>query len=225
MRGLLAFALATLLAGCYANRPYLEPLPPRLGPAPTQPGNGSLWHPEMAANYAFLDVRAHFPGDLLTVVISENSKGKKTAKTDGSAESSISASVQDFFGLPASAVKLLPSGFDPEMIVTAETQRSNKQDAETTREGQLTASITVRVVDTDATGNLRVQGDKIVTINSEDQHIVLTGIVRPEDIAPDNSVLSSRLADARISYYGYGSVGDKQGTPLGQRLFDWVWPF
>jgi flagellar L-ring protein FlgH len=224
MRVIVSLALV-VLAGCYANRPYLEPLPARLGPRPTQPGNGSLWHPELSANYAFLDVRAHFPGDLLTVVISESSKGKKAAKTDGSAESSLAASVQDFFGLPASALKLLPSGFDPEAIVTAETNRSNSQDAETTREGALTASITVRVVEADATGNLRVQGDKIVTINSEDQHIVLTGLVRPEDIAPDNSVLSSRVADARISYYGYGSVGDKQGTPLGQRLFDWVWPF
>jgi flagellar L-ring protein FlgH len=224
MRAVLSLVLV-LVTGCYANRPYLEPLPPRLGPPPTQPGNGSLWHPELSANYAFLDVRAHFPGDLLTIVISENSKGKKAAKTDGSAESSLAASVQDFFGLPASALKLLPSGFDPEAIVTAETNRSNSQDAQTTREGQLTASVTVRVVEADASGNLRVQGDKIVTINSEDQHIVLTGIVRPEDIAPDNSVLSSRVADARISYYGYGSVGDKQGTPLGQRLFDWVWPF
>jgi flagellar L-ring protein FlgH len=224
MRAVL-LVLGVLLGGCYANRPYLEPLPPRLGPAATQPGNGSLWHPELAANYAFIDVRAHFPGDLLTVVVSETSKGKKAATTDGSAESSIAASVEDFFGLPASAVKLLPGGFNPSTIVTAETNRSNKQDAATTREGQLTANITVRVVETDATGNLRVQGDKIVTINSEDQHLVLTGIVRPEDIAPDNSVLSSRLADARISYYGYGSVGDKQGEPLAQRLFDWVWPF
>ncbi|HEV7730598.1 MAG TPA: flagellar basal body L-ring protein FlgH [Candidatus Binatia bacterium] len=222
---LLVLALVTMLAGCYANRPYLEPLPPRLGPKASQPANGSLWHPELAANYAFLDVRAHFPGDLLTVLISENSKGKKAATTDGSAESSIAASVDNFFGLPAAAVKLLPSGFNPEMIVTAETSRENKQDAATTREGNLTASITVRVVDVDTTGNLRVQGDKIVTINSEDQHIVLTGIVRPEDIAPDNSVLSARLADARISYYGYGTVGDKQGEPLAQRLFDWVWPF
>ncbi len=222
---LVLLTFVTLLAGCYANRPYLEPLPPRLGPKAQQPANGSLWHPELAANYAFLDVRAHFPGDLLTVVINENSKGKKAATTDGSAESSIAASVQNFFGVPASAVTLLPGGFDPEMIVTAETNRSNKQDAATTREGNLTANITVRVVEVDATGNMRVQGDKIVTINSEDQHIVLTGIVRPEDIAADNSVLSGRLADARISYYGYGTVGDKQGEPLGQRLFDWIWPF
>src|SRR5439155_1307606 len=74
-------------------------------------------------------------------------------------------------------------------------------------------------------GNLYVRGDKIVSVNRENQHIVLSGTVRPEDIASDNSVLSSRLADARIDYYGSGVVGDKQNVPLTHRLFDWVWPF
>jgi len=219
----LAFAV---LAGCYANRPALQPLPPRIGPPPTPPpGNGSLWHPELAQNYAFLDVRARFPGDLLTIVIDEKSTGNKKATTDGKNDSSISASVQDFFGIPAGAVKILPSGFNPESIVTAETKRSSTAEGETTRTGTLSASITVTVVAVDGAGNLQVQGDKIVTINSEDQHIVLTGYVRPEDIRSDNTLLSSRLADARISYYGYGAVGDMQGRPLAQHLMDWIWPF
>lgn len=223
----LAVALAALvLAGCYANRPALQPLPARIGPPPTPPpANGSLWHPELPSNYAFLDVRARFPGDLLTILVSETSKGRKNATTDGKSDGSLSASVQDFFGLPVSALKFLPSGYDPEAVVTAQTKRSNDAEATTTREGTLTASVTVSVIRIDDAGNLHVQGDKIVTINSEDQHIVLTGLVRPEDIQSDNTVLSSRVADARISYYGYGSVGDKQGTPLGHRLFDWLWPF
>lgn len=225
-RALLVVVTAVLAAGCYANRPALQPLPPRIGPPATPPpANGSLWHPELPQNYAVFDVRARFPGDLLTIVVSETSKGRKNATTDGKADSSLSASVQDFFGLPVSALKLIPSGYDPEAVVTAQTKRSHDAEGTTTREGTLTASVTVTVVAVDDAGNLHVQGDKIVTINSEDQHIVLTGVVRPEDILPDNSILSSRVADARISYYGYGSVGDKQGTPLGHRLFDWLWPF
>jgi flagellar L-ring protein precursor FlgH len=220
---IVAFAFLT---GCYANRPALQPLPPRLGPPPSPPpANGSLWHAEMAQNYAFLDVRARFPGDLLTIVVDEQSNGSKTAATDGKNDSSISASVQDFFGIPAGAVKILPSGFNPEGIVTAEMKRDSTAEGSTSRNGKLSARITVTVLAVDGAGNLQVQGDKIVTINSEDQHIVLTGYVRPEDIRSDNSVLSTRLADARISYYGYGSVGDMQGRPLGQRLMDWVWPF
>ena len=215
-----------LLAAC--ARVASVPVPPPAAVAiqpPPPPPNGSLWHPELAANYPFLDVRAHFPGDLLTVVVAEQSQGKKDATTETTGESSISASVEDFFGIPAAAVKFLPNGFNPQSVVKAETKRSSKGDGTTSREGVLTANITVRVVALDPNGNLYVRGDKIVSVNRENQHIVLSGTVRPEDIASDNSVLSSRLADARIDYYGSGVVGDKQNVPLTHRLFDWVWPF
>jgi len=215
-----------LLAACarVASIPVPPPAAVALQPPPPPP-NGSLWHPELAANYPLLDVRAHFPGDLLTVVVAEQSQGKKDATTETTGESSISASVEDFFGIPAAAVKFLPNGFNPQSVVKAETKRSSKGDGTTTREGALTANITVRVVALDPNGNLYVRGDKIVSVNRENQHIVLSGTVRPEDIASDNSVLSSRLADARIDYYGSGVVGDKQNVPLTHRLFDWVWPF
>jgi flagellar L-ring protein precursor FlgH len=220
-----AIVLAAMLAGCEFLPP--KPLPPvkvELPPAPP-PKAGSLWHPELSNNYATLDVRAHFPGDLLTVVISEVGKGKQNATTGANAKSSISASVDDFFGLPAAAASFLPKGFNPQSIVTAETARSSAGDGTTTRDDSVSGNITVTVVDVAPNGNLRVQGDKIVTLNRENQVIVLTGTVRPEDIASDNSVLSSRLADARVSYKGYGSVSDKQGVPLVHRMFDWVWPF
>jgi flagellar L-ring protein precursor FlgH len=226
MRGL-PFLAALAVLGCGPRRPTLPPPPPPEIALlnPSTPAPGSLWRPELAGNYAFVDVRAHFPGDLLTVVVAEQSKGSKDATTDTSAESSISASVEDFFGIPAAAVKILPKGFNPESVVKASTARSSTGQGETKRNGSLTASITVRVVAVDQAGNLRVQGDKVITVNREEQYIVLTGTVRPEDIAADNSVLSSRLADAHIDYYGKGTVGDKQRTPLVHRLFDWIWPF
>ena len=226
MRVSVLIALSALtIAGCTPARRPLPPPPPPMIPAPATPAVGSLWHPEQAANYAFLDVRAHFPGDLLTIVIAETSKGKKDAATNTKAESSISANVQDFFGIPASSVRVLPSGFNAESIVRATTARESKGNGETTREGSLAASITVTVVGVDPNGNLHVQGDKVIGVNREEQYIILSGTVRPEDIASDNSVPSTRLADARIEYYGRGTVGDKQGTPLVHRLFDWVWPF
>jgi flagellar L-ring protein precursor FlgH len=222
---LLVAALA--LAGCeqLRRRPPLPPPPQMAATFPDAPGMGSLWHPELTNNYAFIDVVAHFPGDLLTVVVAEAAQGQKNATTDTSAASSISASVEDFFGIPASAVKALPSGFNPASIVKAEAARASKGDGLTKRADTLTASITVRVQTVDPNGNLHVQGDKLVRVNRENQHIVLSGTVRPVDIATDNSVLSTRLADARIDYYGVGTVGDKQGTPLVHRLYDWIWPF
>ena len=223
--GLLTGVALTLVAGCEPRRLPPPPPPDVALPVPPPPPMGSLWHPELALNYKVLDVRAHFPGDLLTVIVAEQSSGKKDANTDTKAESAISASVEDFFGIPAAAVEFLPGGFNPQSIVKAKTARESKGNGETTRTGALTASITVKVVGIDSNGNLRVQGDKIIRVNREDQYIELSGRVRPEDIASDNSVLSSRLADARIDYYGRGVVGDKQGVPLVHRLYDWIWPF
>jgi flagellar L-ring protein precursor FlgH len=222
----LALATALALPGC-ARRPLpLPPPPPDLAlPAPPPPPAGSLWHPELAANYPFIDVRAHFPGDLLTVVVAEQSQGKKDATTEANAESEITAAVEDFFGIPAAAVKFLPAGFNPQSIVKARTSRASKGDGETTRAGSLTGTITVTVVSVDPNGNLHVRGDKVVSVNREDQYLVLTGTVRPEDVGFDNTVLSSRLADARIDYYGRGVVADKQNVPLVHRLYDWIWPF
>jgi flagellar L-ring protein precursor FlgH len=172
-----------------------------------------------------LDVKAHFPGDLLTVIIEEESRGKKDATTETNGRSKISAKVDEFFGLPAAAVKFLPRGFKPEAIVSAETSRESTGEASTEREDTLSGTITVRVVAIDPIGNLQVRGDKVVRLNREDQHIALTGTVRPEDVFSDNTVFSSRIADARVSSFGYGTVSDKQRVPLVHTLFDWIWPF
>jgi flagellar L-ring protein precursor FlgH len=225
----LALAITVALAvvaGCMPRPPRIPPpRPAAIIPPPAPPPMGSLWHPERADNYPVLDVRARFPGDLLTILVSEQSQGKKDASTEAKAQSSISASVEDFFGIPAAAVHFLPKGFNPSSIVKAETARDSKGDGTTSRDGTLTASITVTVVGIDTAGNLRVQGDKIITVNREEQYIVLSGMVRPEDIASDNTLQSARLADARIDYYGRGTVSDKQNVPLVHRAFDWIWPF
>ena len=219
--------IAVLAATTSCGRQRPEPLPPvdvaDLHRQP--PANGSLWHAEMAANYPFVDTRARFPGDVLTVIVDEESEGRKDAHTDASAESSISASVNDFFGIPASSVRVLPAGFNAESIVKATSARESTASADTARTGNLEARITVKVVAVDPNGNLRVSGDKVIQVNREEQHIVLSGMVRPEDIASDNTVLSSRLANARIAYYGEGVVGDKTGVPLVHRLYDLIWPF
>src|SRR5262249_34022975 len=159
-----------LLLGC-VGPPLPLPSAPVYAPPQSVAENGSLWHADSAANYPFLDVRAHFPGDLLTIVVSEPSKGEKDAPNDTKAQPTISAAVEAFFGIPAAAVKLLPKGFNPQNIVNAKTERDSKGEATTTREGTLTASITVTVTAVEPSGNLVVQGDKIVTVNREDQHL------------------------------------------------------
>src|SRR5262249_9808131 len=110
-------------------------------------------------------------------------------------------------------------------LVQAQAKREWKGDGETTREGTLKATMTVEVKAVSPSGNLFVQGDKIILVNEEEQHVVLSGWVRPQDINAQNQVESTRLADARMEYYGVGAVGNKQNPGWGLQILDLVWPF
>jgi flagellar L-ring protein precursor FlgH len=74
-------------------------------------------------------------------------------------------------------------------------------------------------------GNLVIEGKRQVTVNAEDQYLIISGIVRPDDIAFDNTVQSKYIADARIFYTGQGTVNDKMKPGWLTRIIDWVWPF
>ena len=98
-------------------------------------------------------------------------------------------------------------------------------DGSTRREGNLTGTLTCRVIEVKENGNLVIWGWKEVRSNRETQYLVLTGTVRPRDIQADNTVLSHLLAESKIEFSGQGTVSDKQGPGIGHRLMDHAWPF
>lgn len=203
--------------------PVLAVVPPPPPSARAQ-ATGSLWRDDVSANYLFADTRARFPGDLLTIVIAEDSAGSKEADTSTSTDTSVFANLEEFFGLPQQLAKHQPN-LNPAALIKAETQRTWDGEGSTNRKGKLTARMTATVKTVSPTGNLLIQGEKVVAVNKEDQHIIVQGWVRPEDIDAQNQVLSTRLADARIDYYGVGVVGAKQREGWGLFLLDLVWPF
>jgi len=225
----LAASLACL-AGCippWGSRPD----PPVIGgevliPPPTAAARaaGSLWRDNVGANYMFADVRARFPGDLLTIVIVESTSGDKEATTTTKTKTSVTGNLAQFFGLPQ-ALQAKNPNIDPNNLLEAEADREWDGEGATTRKGTLSGSMTAKVTAVSPTGNLWVEGEKVVSVNHEDQHIVLSGWVRPEDIDAQNQVLSTRIASGRIDYYGIGTVGVKQHPGWGLAILDWVWPF
>jgi flagellar L-ring protein precursor FlgH len=222
-------ALATLTSGCvhmYLKPdpvPVTEPPPPP-PPSPRAAATGSLWREDVSANYLFADVKARFPGDLLTILITEDSFGSNDADTSTSTETEVFASLEQFFGLPQELQENNPD-INPAALVKASTARTWDGEGRTNRKGKLSARMTAKVLSISPTGNLWIQGDKVVAVNREDQHIVVQGWVRPEDVDAQNQVLSTRLADAHIDYYGNGVVGRRQREGWGLFLFDLVWPF
>ena len=85
--------------------------------------------------------------------------------------------------------------------------------------------VSVMIVEILPTGNYSIEGQREVAVNSEKQILKLKGVVRPQDIRIDNTVLSSFIADARIEYTGRGVISDKQQPGWLARVMDWLWPF
>ena len=116
----------------------------------------------------------------------------------------------------------VPLGRD---LLDATAENSHTGSGATSREGSLVASITVMVREVLPNGNLVVQGSREVVVNHEEQFMTVTGIVRPLDVSRDNVVLSTQIAEARITFGGVGVVADKQRSGMGIWFFDWLWPF
>jgi flagellar L-ring protein precursor FlgH len=185
---------------------------------------GSLWRDHVAANFLFADVKARYPGDLLTIVVSETASGSKDAETSTKTKTTVSGSLSEFFGFPQQLQKHHPN-VNPAALIEADADREWDGQGATSRSGKLSALMTAQVTEVAANGNLWVEGEKIVSVNHEAQHLAIAGWVRPEDVDAQNQVLSSRIALGRIDYYGAGVVGMKQGPGWGYWLLDWVWPF
>ncbi|MFP3927950.1 MAG: flagellar basal body L-ring protein FlgH [Desulfobacteraceae bacterium] len=207
--------------------PPLEPLPPVTAEQqPADPTSASgLWSEARYRNH-FQDLRAHQVGDLITVNIVESSKADKKASTSTGRSSSIDAGISNLLGWEGKIGKLgMPADFDNKAMLKASLTNSFDGSGQTSRNETMNASITARVIEVAPNGNLFIRGARKVRVNNEAQYITLTGLVRPADISPDNTVLSSHIAEASIEYTGSGSVSDKQRPGWLMRAVDFVWPF
>lgn len=194
----------------------------------TGPG---LYHDGSSRNF-FQDLRAYQVGDLVTVNIVETSSASKNAATQTGRNSSINAGIPNALGWEDSLKSLTSFGnknvrnaYDNSSLFNASMKNNFDGSGTTSRDESMTAYITVRVMEVLPNGNLFIQGTREVTVNNETQHIILSGIIRPSDISPNNTVLSSYIGEAKIQYTGSGVISDKQRTGWLTRLVDYVWPF
>lgn len=180
---------------------------------------GSLWPADDRTSF-YGDRKAFRVGDVLTVSVSESAKASNTANTDLARNSANKAQVSALWGLQGILSQANLTNF---LDVTSDT--SHKGAGSTARTGELTASLTAIVKEVLPNGNLAIQGTRSVVVNHEEQFMTLTGIVRPEDIGRDNTLSSTQIADARISFGGVGIVADKQRSGWATWAFDWLFPF
>jgi len=225
---ILLLGAGCVAAGSQPGVPAGQPLPERFA-LPSVPralpetSEGAIYNE--ASKNIYQDTRAKNIGDILMVKIVETSSGKKKAETTTNRESTFTGGVSALFGYE----KLFAGPNGSHTPSTSSMNASLVSDfsgtGETERDSTVTATISARVVDKSMDGNLVIRGYREIRVNNETQHIILSGIVRPEDISKDNSVLSSYIADARIEYNGTGAISNKQQPGWLANLMDVVWPF
>ncbi|HQL00889.1 MAG TPA: flagellar basal body L-ring protein FlgH [Smithellaceae bacterium] len=223
LAGLIAAAATTgcLSSNVKAVKPETVYATPRTA---AQPAPGAIWRGETDKSMIFTDKKAKYLDDIVTIVITEAAQGNNRATTDTSRNASTEASIDAFLGLENSVLSR-NANMGGEIAIGGTHSNSMKGAGNTSRNTTLVARVSARVIRVLDNGNLLIEGRRQVTVNAEDQYLIISGIIRPEDITTENTIASQYIADARIVYTGQGVVNDKMRPGWMTRVVDWVWPF
>jgi flagellar L-ring protein precursor FlgH len=161
----------------------------------------------------FADHKARAVGDVVTVLITESTVATQDANLN--VQRSVAASAQGGTGGPFNILEYVPKS-------TLSGSTTEKGSGATSRSSQLTSTITCRVVALTPAGQLVLDGDRKVRVNTDTQTIKFSGIVRPEDISPENTVPSGAIADAHIEVLGKGPINRHVTPSILARIFQFL---
>ncbi|WP_158987425.1 flagellar basal body L-ring protein FlgH [Lysobacter panacisoli] len=213
------------LAGCAAVVGDVRPFAPMSAPAiavaaPSVPASEGAIYPGSRALRLFEDNKARGVGDLVTIVLVENTSARAQANTAVSKDSTIDMAAPTIAGVP------ITYKGNPILQASAEGSREFQGAGNSTQSNRLSGSVTATVVQDLGNGNLLVRGEKQVRLNQGDELIQVQGIVRTADIGPDNRISSDRVGDARIVYGGRGTLARSNAMGwLGRFFNSAVYPY
>ena len=164
----------------------------------------------------FTDQKARNVGDVLTVLVTERASASKAANTQTSRASNRNGSLSSLAGINTRG---LGDG------ITLNSGSTFNGSGTTSRTDTLDATVATIVMEILPSGNLRVEGQRHITVNGENQIITVKGIARIRDITPNNIISSVDLADANITYKGDGIVSRQQKPGIISRILDFIWIF
>jgi len=198
-------------------KPVQMPMPAPL-PAVYQPN--SLWRTGSRA--FFKDQRAHQVGDILTVKVKIADKAVLENETARSRKMNEDSGIDVFFGKVKVPIMNTPV---PTRIFKGDSTALSEGKGSVDRKEELFTNIAAVVTQVLPNGNLVVEGKQEVRVNFEIRELIVAGIVRPEDIESDNTIESTKIAEARIAYGGRGQITDVQQPRYGQQVLDIILPF
>lgn len=233
---ILSLVATAVLAGCMPippkpNDPYYAPVLPRT-PLPATQNNGAIYQADFDTNY-FTDRKAFRVGDIITISLNERTQASKNANSQIQKDSDVNIGVPNILGMavapsnPIAGIGALGMtnnklGLDSSYGA----KRSTKGSGQSGQSNSLSGSITVTIAEVYPNGILAVRGEKWLTLNTGDELVRISGIVRADDISTDNVVSSTRIADARITYSGTGAFANASKPGWLDRFFlSPMWPF
>lgn len=201
-------------------RPMTMPMP---APQTAVPMANSLWRTGSRA--FFKDQRAAQVGDILTVLVNIADAASLKNNTGANRKSSESLGLPNLLGLETTAIPRLLTGANLDSLVGLSSANGNTGTAEMKRDETVTLKLAGVITQVLPNGNLVVAARQEVRVNSELRELAVAGVIRPQDIASDNTVRHDRMAEARIAYGGRGQLTDVQAPRWGQQLLDIALPF
>jgi flagellar L-ring protein precursor FlgH len=221
---ILFLSLLITLSGCSNTIELSKALPDDPDFAPILPETeetsvvptGSLFKPNYVNNI-YSDSKAHRVGDIISVILSENTQAKKNAKTELKKENEFNLNaVSGLGGAPVTVNgKSLQFGLDQDSAF--------KGDSKADQGNSLSGNISVHVLRVLPNGNLMIRGEKWMTLNNGDEYIRLTGVIRSKDINSNNTIVSNKVANARIQYAGTGTFADVNEQGWLTKFFNSTW--
>lgn len=203
------------LSKALPNDPDFAPILPETEEDAIIP-TGSLFK-ENYVNNIYSDSKAHRIGDIISVILSESTQAKKNAKTE--LKKNNNSTLDPVIGLGGA-----PVAIGGQAIQFGINQSSNfKGDAKADQGNSLSGDISVHVLRVLPNGNLMIRGEKWITLNNGDEYIRLTGVIRAKDINSNNTILSTKIANARIQYAGTGSFADTNEQGWLTKFFNSSW--
>ena len=180
-------------------------------------GSGSIYN-EATAKMLFQDKKALRVGDIITVVLRENTSATQNADTDISKDTAVNTTAPNLFG---NSPKLGAGTLD--LSVDLASQNAFKAATDTKQSNLLQGTISVTVHKVFSNGNLYIKGEKWLSLNQGNEFVRVSGLIRPEDISKDNQVESNRVANARIYYGGTGPLAEANEEGWLSRFFNSGW--
>lgn len=224
-QALVSMVLLSTLVGCAAttrhhptpNDPSFTPVSPQTLVKPPAV-NGSIFQVDRGYSL-YTDRVAHNVGDILTVVLQERTQSSKSSETSYGKDSETTFNDATVLGNTISKHGL---GFNTDI----DFERDFSGSADSDQSNSLSGNITVTVSEVLPNGLLRIRGEKWLTLNQGDEYIRLSGLVRSEDIADNNTISSSEIGDARIAYGATGDFDQANRMGWGNKFFNSEWfPF